>query len=129
MKGGQHSLTVPRRAFAIIMGKIYSIHLSVNWGQLQEKRNFGRKRNHMYWIMVAELIFEREIAASSSAAICVQIGTDARYPMRKGLLHYSLLMIVVPGVVHAWRGARQFHKIQILMDVSILEIFIYAVRL
>ena len=105
-EGWQHSLTVPRE-LRYHNGKIYQLPI----------RELGLDNG------CGELIFDG-IAASSSAAICVQIGTGCSLSYEKGLV--TLQFTDDSGAGRGKRVARceAVHKIQILMDVSILEIYI-----
>ena len=120
-EGWQHSLTVPRE-LRYHNGKIYQLPIR-ELGQLRKKEILPEKESYVLDNGCGELIFDG-IAASSSAAICVQIGTGCSLSYEKGLV--TLQFTDDSGAGRGKRVARceAVHKIQILMDVSILEIYI-----
>ena len=120
-EGWQHSLTVPRE-LRYHNGKIYQLPIR-ELGQLRKKEILPEKESYVLDNGCGELIFDG-IAASSSAAICVQIGTGCSLSYEKGLV--TLQFTDDSGAGRGKRVARceEVHKIQILMDVSILEIYI-----
>ena len=120
-EGWQHSLTVPRE-LRYHNGKIYQLPIR-ELGQLRKKEILPEKESYVLDNGCGELIFDG-IAGSSSAAICVQIGTGCSLSYEKGLV--TLQFTDDSGAGRGKRVARceAVHKIQILMDVSILEIYI-----
>lgn len=120
-EGWQHSLTVPRE-LRYHNGKIYQLPIR-ELGQLRKKEILPEKESYVLDNGCGELIFDG-IAGSSSAAICVQIGTGCSLFYEKGLV--TLQFTDDSGAGRGKRVARceAVHKIQILMDVSILEIYI-----
>lgn len=120
-EGWQHSLTVPRE-LRYHNGKIYQLPIR-ELGQLRKKEILPKKESYVLDNGCGELIFDG-IAGSSSAAICVQIGTGCSLSYEKGLV--TLQFTDDSGAGRGKRVARceVVHKIQILMDVSILEIYI-----
>ena len=120
-EGWQHSLTVPRE-LRYHNGKIYQLPIR-ELGQLRKKEILPEKESYVLDNGCGELIFDG-IAASSSAAICVQIGTGCSLSYENGLV--TLQFTDDSGAGRGKRVARceAVHKIQILMDVSILEIYI-----
>ena len=120
-EGWQHSLTVPRE-LRYHNGKIYQLPIR-ELGQLRKKEILPEKESYVLDNGCGELIFDG-IAGASSAAICVQIGTGCSLSYEKGLV--TLQFTGDSGAGRGKRVARceAVHKIQILMDVSILEIYI-----
>ena len=120
-EGWQHSLTVPRE-LRYHNGKIYQLPIR-ELGQLRKKEILPEKESYVLDNGCGELIFDG-IAGSSLAAICVQIGTGCSLFYEKGLV--TLQFTDDSGAGRGKRVARceAVHKIQILMDVSILEIYI-----
>ena len=82
-EGWQHSLTVPRE-LRYHNGKIYQLPIR-ELGQLRKKEILPEKESYVLDNGCGELIFDG-IAASSSAAICVQIGTGCSLSYEKGLV-------------------------------------------
>ena len=120
-EGWQHSLTVPRE-LRYHNGKIYQLPIR-ELGQLRKKEILPEKESYVLDNGCGELIFDG-IAGSLSAAICVQIGIGCSLFYEKGLV--TLQFTDDSGAGRGKRVARceAVHKIQILMDVSILEIYI-----